>query len=437
MKKLYCKRAAQFMLTLVLMLVVIPIPTSAAKAEVNENFVSVAEDGYERLVFGMQYLRVTQSSHALNPGDGGEAMDVAGKDAAGCDAFYSPCTLVVKKIYNKPMCHALFLQSKDKVHLADGSLSKITLLIIHVEDLSGYSVGQIFKQGQILAYESSHGYATGPHLHIEVARGTYSEPGWEQVKKDAWSLKKRISTDDAFFVSKKATTILKTGNYDWKELIDYQVEKAPVLMKVSSVNGSGTAPAHVYPEGNAKISKRYNKGDLVWATEKAINQYGNVFYKINGDWVYSKYLSVQKKETFNIALADVNLKDSAYYRLTNKGSGQNIQWSGKSIQMTSGTKNTAFMLDDDSSWHLLRSKANQKLVLNALADEPVHKSKVSLYSKLSADPTQGFVFEKAGGYYVVRLAYNPSLVLTQVKTGVQVRTYDPNNNAQLWKLSHV
>ena len=94
-------------------------------------------------------------------------------------------------------------------------------------------------------------------------------------------------------------------------------------------------------------------------------------------------------------------------------------------------------MDEDSGWHLLRSKANQSLVLNALADAPVNKTKVSLYSKLAADSTQGFVFEKEGGYYIVRLAYNPSLVLTQVKTGVQVRTYDPNNNAQLWKLSHV
>ena len=438
MKKLYGKKLVHLMLALVLMLGVIPVPASAAKIEVNENFVSVAEDGYENLLFGMEYLRVSQSAHALNPGDGGQALDVAGKDAAGCDIFYSPCTMVVKKVYNKPMCHALFLESKDdKVHLADGSLSKVTMLIVHVEDLSPYYQGQVFKQGQVLARESDHGYATGPHLHIEVARGKYSEPGWEQVKKNAWSLKNRIPADDAFFVSKKATNVIKAGNYDWNELIDYRVEDAPVLMKVTSTNDSGTAPAHVYPEGGGKITKRYQKGDLVWASQKATNKHGNVFYKINGDWVYSRYLTIQKQETVNITLADMNLNEGSYYRLTNKSSGETIQWSGKTIQMASGTKNTAFKLGEDAGWNILIPKSNAKLVLNALADIPVHKTKVSLYSKLADDPTQGFVFEKAGGYYVVRLAYDPSLVLTQVKNGVQVRAYDPDNNAQQWKLSRV
>ena len=429
------KKWLHIMLALLLVLGVLPTNVAAAKAEVNENFVSVAEDGYENMVFGMEYLRVTQSSHAVNPGDGGQAMDAAGEDA-GCDVFYSPCTMVVKKVYNKPMCHALFLESTDKVHFADGSLGYATLLIVHIEDLSPYYKGQVFKQGQALARESAHGIATGPHLHIEAARGKYTEPGWKQVKKDAWSLKNRISADRVFFLS-PYTQVLKAGSYDWQVLVDYEAEAFPVLMKVSSVNKSGTAPAHIYPEGSAKVSVRYDKGDLVWVTHKATNQYGNLFYKVNGDWIYSKYLTVQKKESFNITLADMKLQEGAYYRLTNKKSGQNIQWSGKTIQMSSGTKNTAFELAKED-WLMLIPKSGSKLVLNALADHPVHKTKVSLYSRLADDPTQGFVLECIGGYYLVRLAYDPSLVVTQVKNGVQVRTYDPaNHNAQLWKLTRV
>lgn len=427
------KKLINLMLVLVMALS-IPITAQAAKNDVNQKFVSKTE-GVENLVFGMEYLRVSQSGHD------NFACDVVGKDGSR-EWFYAPCTLVVKKVYDKPKCHALFLESKEKVRLADGSTSKIVLQIVHIEDLSGYRVSQVFPQGMPICRESNHGISTGVHLHISVAKGSYTDPGWVKLKNgslgsESWGLENAISLDKAFFISPKATTILKPGKYDWKELVDYKVEKAPVLMKVTSVNGSGTTPAHNYPEGCAKVVERFRNGDLLWATHKATNQYGHEFYKINGGWVYSEYLTIQKKETANITLAGMNLKEGSFYRLTNKASGENIQFSGKTIQMASGTKNTAFKLDEDSGWYLLRGKADNKLVLNALADEPIDKTKVSLYSKQKADPTQGWILEKAGASSIVRLAHNPHLVLTQVNSGVQVRKYTPNNTSQLWKLSRV
>lgn len=282
------KKLINLMLVLVMALS-IPITAQAAKADVNKKFVSVT-DGVENLVFGMEYLRVSQSSHDNH------AFDVVGKDGSR-EWFYAPCTLVVKKVYDKPKCHALFLESKEKVRLASGGTSKIVLQIVHIEDLSGYRVGQVFKQGEPICRESDHGISTGVHLHISVAKGSYKNSGWVKLKSgslgsESWGLKNAIPVNKAFFISPKATTILKPGNYKWKQLVDYKEQKMenPILMKVISTNDSGTAPAHSYPEGCGKIVDRYKKGEIVVATHKATNQYGNVFYKIDGNWVYASYV---------------------------------------------------------------------------------------------------------------------------------------------------
>lgn len=64
-----------------------------------------------------------------------------------------------------------------------------------------------------------------------------------------------------------------------------------VKMTVTSVNSSGTAPAHTNPYGEAPITKRYCKGDVVTVIGSTKNSYGNLWYKLSdGSWVVSSYL---------------------------------------------------------------------------------------------------------------------------------------------------
>ena len=413
------------LLALVLLLPLIPAPASAANFPAkNEAFISVAEDGYQNLIFPMEYMKVTQSAHT------GQAVDLGGKDS-GIDPVFAPCDLVVKQI--SMGSHTIFFQSLDKVHLANGKLTTITVLMTHKDDVSSYYVGQIFRQGDLLYSEGNYGYSTGNHVHLEVGTGKFKGTGWTKLS-SGWSINGRIPAD-AFFVSPKATTILKPGNYHWVELVDFHSQPAMMLAKVTGTNSSGTAPLRSYPEASGRVTGRLEKGDVVYITQQATNKAGNTWYKVSDlGWVYGKYLTPQAADTLHILAASANLKQGGNYRLTNKGSSLNLQYAGKAIQMSSAAKNTVFTMGAEEGWRVLTPKGKSSLALNVYSDAPVHKSDVNLYAKLTTS-TQGFVFQSCGSHYLVRLAYDPTLVLTQVGSRVEVRNYVPGSASQLWKLT--
>ena len=70
------------------------------------------------------------------------------------------------------------------------------------------------------------------------------------------------------------------------------VSSVSKTMQVTSVNSSGTAPAHSTPYGDATITKRYNKGDKVTVTGQAKNAFGNLWYQLSDNsWLVASYLS--------------------------------------------------------------------------------------------------------------------------------------------------
>ena len=63
-------------------------------------------------------------------------------------------------------------------------------------------------------------------------------------------------------------------------------------MTVCAVNGSGTAPSHSTPYGDAPIGTRYYMDDVVTVVGKAANSYGTLWYKLSdGSWITGSYLS--------------------------------------------------------------------------------------------------------------------------------------------------
>ena len=63
---------------------------------------------------------------------------------------------------------------------------------------------------------------------------------------------------------------------------------------ISAVNGTGTAPSHTTPYGDAPIKTRYHKGDTVTIRASAKNAYGNLWYQLsNGEWIVSSYVTVK------------------------------------------------------------------------------------------------------------------------------------------------
>lgn len=423
------------LLALVMLIGMIPVSASAAtkNPSKNMNFVNV-EAGIPVLTFPMEYLRVSQpakvGSHKFT-----DAFDIAGRDS-GADAFYAPVDLIIRRVYHakSDLCNALFLESAQPCLLATGTVRKVTILLIHVSnaDLNKYKgkEGKTVKAGSLVCRESSHGLSTGNHLHCEISDQPYS--GWYEVKPDVWKLRNSIPSDQAFWVDKRVTTVLKENGYQFKEYIDAEMKDTALLMEVAKKSS-----ALVYPQAGCKAERSYQKGDLVFVTETAVNRdTGETYYAVDGAWIKSSNVRTREAESGAILLANKTLSDGSY-TITNKANGKKLQWSGSSIKLTTGSKNAVFKMKElDSGWTVF--KANGKL-LNAAADAPSTGCAVNLYKDV-ADSSQAFLIQKAALFgtkancYYLRLAYDPSLCLALNSSGkVVVETFSGASD-QLWQL---
>lgn len=144
----------------------------------------------------------------------------------GRDYFYAPCDLVVKRVYgiNGNGTNTIWLESKEKVKLANGNSSFVTIRVTHPNDdtLSPFKVGQVYKQFDKLFKEGNDGYATGYHFHIEVNTCKFEKldsNGWIKNNKGAWvTSPNSIKPEEAFFVDLNFTKIISTNKLKFKTI---------------------------------------------------------------------------------------------------------------------------------------------------------------------------------------------------------------------------
>lgn len=157
---------------------------------------------------------------------------------SGRDYFYAPCDLVIKRIYgvgNKG-ANTIWMQSVDKVKLANGKESIVTIRVTHPEDddLSKYKVGQKINQYVKMFREGGDGGGNlryGNHFHIEINTCEFSKltnKGWIKNNKGAWTTSPNsIKPEEAFFVDKSFTTIVDTKGLKFKNLPDIKIKYYP------------------------------------------------------------------------------------------------------------------------------------------------------------------------------------------------------------------
>lgn len=141
------------------------------------------------------------------------------------DYFYAPCDIVVKRIYgvgNKGT-NTIWLESKEKVKLANGKESFVTIMVIHPNDdtLKNIKVGQTFKQGEKMFLEGNDGYATGYHFHISVSTSKFKDlknNGWVKNNSGAWVISKNgIKPEEAFWIDHSFTKIKNSAGIKFKK----------------------------------------------------------------------------------------------------------------------------------------------------------------------------------------------------------------------------
>ena len=130
----------------------------------------IASDGYEVMLFPMEYMNISQGeyssySHEL-------AMDFLGWNASGrvynCP-YYAPCSC--RCVAHWGSSDNATWESLDKVHLPDGSLTKVTFCFNH--DPLPPAVGTVLTQGDLIGHSGRAGFATGDHMHFNTAIGDY------------------------------------------------------------------------------------------------------------------------------------------------------------------------------------------------------------------------------------------------------------------------
>ena len=168
----------------------------------------VAYDGYQIALWPTANMRITQGMYGVCP-DGTIFDSHKGKMALDIntlnfwDVVYAPydCKIAaVSTSYN-----AIVFESLDTVHTSDEVLDFHCTRLLHDGDITGMTVGKIFKQGEKIYDEGGKGpeglkqYPN--HIHLETFRGKYST-------------RKAMSPIDSFFVNN--TKLIEPMDYVWK-----------------------------------------------------------------------------------------------------------------------------------------------------------------------------------------------------------------------------
>ena len=123
----------------------------------------VASDGYEVMLFPLEYLYMSQD-------EGGDyshlytySIDLLGWGANGrvyqCP-YYAPCTCRCVQVGSG----SVVWQSVDKVHCPNGDLSIMTFHVAHDDLATIHYVGEIIQMGGLLGHTGTTGHVTGDHV---------------------------------------------------------------------------------------------------------------------------------------------------------------------------------------------------------------------------------------------------------------------------------
>lgn len=172
----------------------------------------IASDGYEVMLFPLEYMYMSQDEGGDYSHAGTLAMDFLGWNSLGrvftCP-YYAPCSCVC--VASTESANRIW-QSMNKVHLPNGTLDYVSWVVAH--DNNPPAVGTTLVQGQLMGHTGTAGYVTGDHVHLNIAQGTYD--GWEQVPpNNNWQLKHSIHIYDACYVND--TTIVQGYGHNWRD----------------------------------------------------------------------------------------------------------------------------------------------------------------------------------------------------------------------------
>lgn len=169
----------------------------------------------EKAILPIKYMKQTQGVNGNFSHQETYAIDFAHKH--GKTDVYAPFTGIIKRI-SPSSGNAVWLESKEKVLWADGTIDYMTVLTIHDNDVSNLYVGKEIKQGEIYYQMGDAGNATGVHLHLEVGRGKFIGNGWTTNSLGKGVINNAVHPANAFFITEDIEVVFD-GGYNYRKLV--------------------------------------------------------------------------------------------------------------------------------------------------------------------------------------------------------------------------
>lgn len=311
MKKIFRSFIA-VILTLVMLALMIGTTSVNAATTTNEPV-----GAQQKAMFIMDTVNISQGMYGSYSHQGSKAIDLAGKDG-GTDPAYAPFD--GKVVYMSTSAAYIIYQSLNPVEFADGTVDYMTVWVMHDDNVGRFYVGQTFSQGQHFFNEGSSGYATGNHIHLECAKGTYEG----QYKNDSgvWCIKNQINPYDALFLS-ESTNIIDGYGYNWRR---------------TNGNSSGDLGNGFYAlithmaSWNHLTNETDGNVDICWENYTA-NQYWKFYRQDDGSYIIKnaktgKCLDVNggsAQDGANIQVYDQNNSNAQKWELIPCGNGYQIK----------------------------------------------------------------------------------------------------------------
>lgn len=170
--------------------------------------------GNQVFLFPMDVMYITQGEYGSISHD--LAMDFVGFGESGQIPhypYYAPvdCKLVAKN-YNNGQAYMIW-ESINDVRVATTEVTKVCWVVMH-DDNPLYNVGDVISQGDLMGRTGSSGFATGDHLHLNVAKGSYT--GWSPTTHGGgfYELNNSVHIYDYMFVND--TNMINPLSYNWR-----------------------------------------------------------------------------------------------------------------------------------------------------------------------------------------------------------------------------
>ena len=207
-------------------------------------------NGYQVALFPLQELYISQGDTGTYSHDFSRyyATDCVGY-INGVRVYRCPCyaPVDIELIWKDPTECCAMWKSINKVHLADGSISNIGIIIYHDNDIENntyYPIGTIKRMGEEFCKTGTGGRVSGDHLHIEIGKGIPNLSQYKYHFLDSTDCK-RIRIFNALYIND--TTILQNwSGYDWKTFsggsptpTHYKRYKFPFVLYANKIRNRG------------------------------------------------------------------------------------------------------------------------------------------------------------------------------------------------------